>query len=325
MSGNKYDTYIVITPKDFERVKTQYARMVRMLPCGRLVFVGSHELGLKVEALDLGDRVGFLEEDALLPFQDVWDVMNDHMKDLLGGDEVPRGGVGWYYQQFLKLQLAERCQDEYYMTWDGDTIPCRPVQMFADDGRPYLDNKNEYHELYFTTMAKLIPGMRKLIRGSFISEHMIFQAQLVRDMIHAIDKNENLKGASYWEKILRAIEPIQIHQSAFSEFETYGTYVALHRPDLYRIREWHSFRLGGEFFNPETICERDYLWLAKDFDAISFEKGHSIKEGNGNLFDNPEYQEKLSARKMLEVAQEGANGGYIETWNPGESGSDPLA
>ena len=34
--------------------------------------------------------------------------------------------------------------------------------------------------------------------------------------------------------------------------------------------------------------------------------------------------EKLSARKMLEVAQEGA-GGYVETWNPGAVGSDPLA
>ena len=296
-----------------------------MLPCGRLIFVGSRELGRKVDALDLGESVGFLEEDALLPFQYVWDVLNDHMSSLLGGDEVPRGAVGWYYQQFLKMQLSQQCENEYYMTWDGDTIPCRPVQMFTEDGSPYLDNKNEYHELYFTTMGKLIPGMRKVIRGSFISEHMIFQAQLMRDLIVAIEANRALNGETYWEKILRVIDPIQIHQSAFSEFETYGTYVALHRPDLYRIRDWHSFRLGGEFFDPNTICERDYLWLAKDFDAISFEKGHSIKEGNGNLFDNPRYQEKLSARKMLEVAQEGAKGGYIETWNPAGTGSDPLA
>ena len=166
--------------------------------------------------------------------------------------------------------------------------------------------------------------MRKVIRGSFISEHMIFQAEIVKKMISDIESNKDIQGETYWEKIIRAIEPICIHQSAFSEFETYGTYVALHRPDLYRIREWHSFRLGGEFFDPNTICERDYLWLGKDFDAISFEKGHSIKEGNGNLFDNPKYQEKLSARKMLEIAQEGA-GGYVETWNPGGVGTDPLA
>lgn len=323
MSEPIYNTYIVITPKDFERVQKQYAWMVEMLPAGRLVFVGSEKVGELVKTLNLGDRVGFLDEDSLLPFQEVWDVLNDHMSELLQGDTVPRGGVGWYYQQFLKFELAKQCENEYYMTWDGDTIPCRLVKMFADDGKPYLDNKNEYHELYFTTMAKILPGSRKLIRSSFISEHMMFHAPTVKDLMDVIGENRSLMGETYWEKILRAIEPMQVHQSAYSEFETYGTFIAMRDPYRYKIREWHSFRLGGEFFDPETICERDYIWLGKDFDAISFEKGHSIKEGNGNLFDNPRYQEKLSARKMLEVAQEGA-GGYIERWDGG-MGSDPLA
>nr|MCR5598444.1 hypothetical protein [Lachnospiraceae bacterium] len=204
-------------------------------------------------------------------------------------------------------------------------IPCRPVKMFSEDGKPYLDNKNEYHELYFTTMAKLIPGLHKVIRSSFISEHMIFHAQMVRDICAAIEANDTLSGETFWEKILRAIDPMEVHKSAFSEFETYGTYVALHDPGRYKIRDWHSFRLGGEFFDPLTISERDYLWLGKDFDAISFEKGHSIKEGNGNLFDNPRYQEKLSARQMLEIAQEEAGGGYIESWDGSTTGTDPLA
>ena len=325
MTEYKYDTYIVITPKDFERVKTQYAWMVRMLTGGKLIFVGSEKLGDEVKKLGLGERVGFLNEDELLPFRQVWDVLNNHMSIILGGDEVPRGGVGWYYQQFLKFLLAYRCENEYFMTWDGDTIPCRPVKMFSEDGKPYLDNKNEYHELYFTTMTKLIPGLHKVIRSSFISEHMIFHAQMVRDICAAIEANDTLSGETFWEKILRAIDPMEVHKSAFSEFETYGTYVALHDPARYKIRDWHSFRLGGEFFDPLTISERDYLWLGKDFDAISFEKGHSIKEGNGNLFDNPRYQEKLSARQMLEIAQEEAGGGYIESWDGSTTGTDPLA
>ena len=324
MSRN-YNTYIVITPADFARLQSQYGRMVSMLPVGKLIFVGSKKVGELVEASKLGERVGFINEDDLLPFNDVWAVMNDHMKELLKGDMVPRGGVGWYYQQFLKIELAFRCEDEYYMTWDGDTIPCRTVQMFAEDGRPYLHNKNEYHELYFTTMGKLVPGLRKVIRSSFISEHMMFSVRMVKELVAVIESNKALEGEKYWERILRAIEPIQIHQSAFSEFETYGTFVALRHPELYRIREWHSFRLGGEFFDPNTICDRDYTWLGKDFDAISFEKGHSIKEGNGNLFDNPKYQEKLSARKMLEVAQQEFKGGYIENWDANTAGTDPLA
>ncbi|MBR5422085.1 MAG: hypothetical protein IK115_13155 [Lachnospiraceae bacterium] len=320
-----YDTYIVTTAQDFKRIGRQYGWLVDNLPSGRLLFVGSEEVGMLVKDAHLGSRVSFIDENDVLPIDIVWDVLNDHMCSLLAGDTVPRGAVGWYYQQFLKLQIAFRCENEYYMMWDGDTIPCKPIEMFAADGRPYLDNKNEYHELYFTTMEKLIPGMRKTIRGSFISEHMMFHVQTVIELVSEIEENRLLKGGKFWEKILRAIEPIQIHQSAFSEFETYGTYVAIHRPELYRIREWHSFRLGGEFFDPNNICERDYKWLAQDFDAISFEKNHTIKEGNGNLFDNPRYQEKLSPRKMLEIAQEEAKGGYIEQWGDNALKVDPLA
>lgn len=320
-----YNTYIVITPADFVRLQSQYGRMVSMLPAGKLIFVGSEKVGELVKACNLGERVGFIEEDDLLPFNNVWAVMNDHLKELLQGDTVPRGGVGWYYQQFLKIELAFQCEDEFYMTWDGDTIPCRPVQMFAEDGRPYLHNKNEYHELYFATMGKLVPGLRKVIRSSFISEHMMFCAQTVKELVSVIESNETLKGEKYWERILRTIEPIQIHQSAFSEFETYGTFVALRHPEMYRIREWHSFRLGGEFFDPNTICDRDYTWLGKDFDAISFEKGHFVREDNKNLFDNPRYQEKLTAKQMLLAAQEEFNGGYIESWGNNGTTTDPLS
>jgi len=325
MPEREYDIYIVITPKDFERVKKQYAWMTGMMSSGKLIFVGSDALEAMVRNLGLGVQVDFLNEDELLPFGHVWEILNDHMSVILGDDKVPRGGVGWYYQQFLKYILAYRCENEYYMTWDGDTIPCRPVKMFSEDGKPYFDNKNEYHGLYFDTMEKLIPGLHKLIGSSFISEHMMFHAQTVKDLCATIELNDSLKGETFWEKILRAIDPMDVHKSAFSEFETYGTYVALRDPARYKIRSWHSFRLGGEFFDPNTICERDYKWLGKDFDAISFEKGHSIKEGNGKLFDNPLYQEKLSARQMLEIAQKDAAGGYIESWDVGVPGKDPLA
>ena len=325
MNDRTFNTYIVITPSDFERLKSQYARLVSMLPHGKLVFVGSEAVGALVKELALGERVLYLAENSLLPIRRVWDVMNDHMSGLLQGEEVPRGAVGWYYQQFLKFELAKQCADEFYMTWDGDTIPCRPVNMFAEDGRPYLHNKTEYHALYFTTMAKLIPGLRKVIRSSFISEHMMFHAQTVRELMAAIEANEALQGETYWERILRAIEPAQVHRSAYSEFETYGSYVALRHPELYRIREWHSFRLGGEFFDLDTICDRDYEWLGKDFDAISFEKGHTVREDNKHLFDNPYYQSKLTAKQMLLAAQEEFKGGYIEQWGEGQSGTDPLA
>ena len=80
----------------------------------------------------------------------------------------------------------------------------------------------------------------------------------------------------------------------------------------YKLREWHSFRLAGEFFDPEAISDDDYEWLAHDFDAISFEKGMTVREDHKNLFDNKEYQSKLTAGQMLKIAQEEFKDGYIE-------------
>ena len=136
-----------------------------------------------------------------------------------------------------------------------------------------------------------------------------------------IDGSETAAGAEgksgkqhFWERILYAIPSDRLQESDFSEFETYGTYCALRHMGDYALREWHSFRLGGEFFDTDTISERDFAWLSRDFDAISFEKGHKVREDHRNLFDNPAYQEKLSPRQMLESIQDLFNGGYVEVW-----------
>ena len=143
---------------------------------------------------------------------------------------------------------------------------------------------------------------------------MLFKTDIMKNMISDIEKNDQISGEKFWEKIINSIEPEKIYDSSFSEFETYGTYVALKSPSTYKLREWHSFRLGASFFDMHKINDRDFEWLSKDFDAISFEKGQSVREDNKNFFDNPEYQKKLSAKKMLQLAQMEFKDGYKEVW-----------
>ena len=310
------DVLVVITPKDCERLMPLYSRLVNGIEGGRIKFVGSVGVKEVVSAdSELEASTSFIAEDEIIPFDNVHQYLADHMKEILAGRELPRGITGWYYQQFLKMQYARICKDEYYMVWDGDTIPCRNINMFKQEtGQPYFDLKHEYHPEYFETMGKVLPGCSKVIEQSFISEHMIINSQIMRDMIAEIESNENLPGNEFWEKIISAIPAEKIQDSSFSEFETYGTYVALRHMGLYKLREWHSFRQGGTFFSVDTITERDFNWLSKDFDAISFEKGHTVREDNKNLFDNPYYQEKLTPRQMLEAAQLEYKEGYKETW-----------
>lgn len=312
----QYDALIVVTARDYERVQSQYYRLAADLPARNIYFVGNADVARLVEISNLGDKVRFLDENAILPFDAVHEVMKQALKEVLQGQELPRGITGWYYQQFLKMQYACMCEDDYYLVWDGDTIPCRPFSMFHEaSGIPYLDLKTEYHKEYFDTLSKLIPGMHKCIEKSFISEHMLIHGGTMRRLLQDIETNGDIPGNAFWEKVIHSIDTGNLQSNSFSEFETYGTYVALRCPDTYRLRSWHSFRYGGVFYSLDTISVDDYEWLGKDFYAISFEKGDSVREDQSNLFDNKKYQEKLSARQMLEIAQkEFGEGSYIEVW-----------
>ena len=140
-------------------------------------------------------------------------------------------------------------------------------------------------------------------------------SEIMRELLSEIEANSDIVGESFWEKIIHAIDEKGLQENSFSEFETYGTFVAMRHPESYRLRDWHSFRYGGVFYSLETISDADYVWLGKDFFAISFEKGDFVREDQKNLFDNKKYQEKLSARQMLEIAQkEFKEGSYLEVW-----------
>lgn len=321
-----YNAIVLTTPTDFERLQDNYARMVRNLAPRKIVFIGSRKVQELIQQSDVEGQVGFFDEDELIPFADVHKIM----KELLQTDELPRGVTGWYYQQFLKMQYAFVCKEDYYLIWDGDTVPCKPFSMFREDGLPYLDLKQEYHEEYFHTIGNLLPGMHKCIAKSFISEHMLIRCDIMKQLIWEMigsstkdaanvvsdtAKNHIQTQSPFYEKILRAIRPGQIMNTAFSEFETYGTYVSFRYTDAYCLRNWHSFRLGGEFFHPERMTDEDYAWLGKDFDAISFEKGHTVREDHEEIFTSPRYREKLSARQILELAQQEFQEGYKEIWD----------
>ena len=312
----EYDALLVVTAKDFARVQSQYHRLAANLPARRIFFVGNEEVGKLVADAGLGDKVSFLDENEILPFADVHAVMRESLSEVLNGQELPRGITGWYYQQFLKMQYARICKDAYYLVWDGDTIPCALFSMFkAGTSTPYLDMKTEYYPQYFDTMARLIPDLHKCFEKSFISEHMLMNSEIMRELLSEIESNPHIEGKYFWEKIIHAIDAKGLQENSFSEFETYGTYVAMRHPESYRLRDWHSFRYGGVFYSLDTISDRDYAWLAKDFSAISFENGDFVREDQKNLFDNAKYQEKLSARQMLEIAQqEFKEGSYLEVW-----------
>lgn len=303
-------TAIILTvPNDFNRLRPLYSLLKENLPVDRVVFIGNQEVERFLTECSLGQGYEFLNEESLIPFESVRAVI----ENIFDGKQVTRGFVGWYYQQFLKLAYAANCEDQYYLAWDGDTVPIRQISFFKD-GKPYMGMKNEYHKPYFDTLNKIFLEMHKAIKSSFIAEHMLFERQTVNEMLHEIMCAQHLNGATFFERILRTMEPEILNGNSFSEFETYGTYVAYRHPEKYILRRWNSFRHCGQYFRPDDITDAEIKWLAKDFPALTFEKGQEPSP-EAAFFRNSEYQEKLSAKYILQVIQENSTSGYVEEWD----------
>lgn len=181
------------------------------------------------------------------------------------GDTYVR--IGWYYQQFLKFAFAQSSYaSEYYVTWDADTLPLHRIDFFENE-HPLFTIKSEFHESYFDTIKRLL-GIDKGIKDSYVAEHMLFRTDLVKELLAAISES-SVKGGTWYEKIINACN-FRKDWNAFSEFETYGTFVSHHYPGLYVNRKLNTFRKAG-CIRGRKINNKILEKLSFDLDMASFE------------------------------------------------------
>ena len=99
---------------------------------------------------------------------------------------------------------------------------------------------------------------------------MLFNKEIMIELINRIDSNRQLDGKIWYEKILYALEPESVSPMGFSEFETYGNFCYNFYPNMYVERTLPSFRSGGLIqgrFVSDKILER----LSFDQATASFE------------------------------------------------------
>ena len=180
-------------------------------------------------------------------------------------------GAGWYYQQFLKMAfaLSNHCDTDYYLSWDSDTIPLREIDFFDESGKPYFTMKSEHHAPYFFTIARLF-GITETNGRSYIAENMMFNKSIMIELIKTIESNHHLKGDTWFEKIVYALEPESVSPMGFSEFETYGNYCMTYHPHHYVERTLPSFRAGG-LIQGRFVSDRIITQLSFDQATASFE------------------------------------------------------
>ncbi len=312
-ADNNISVIIPTITKDYIRMRHLVPeRVIELLPVREVIFIGNNELcdtvNEDVNGMFKGMPVSTMNEEKLAERQPVIDYIKDRVRTI---DEelLPRVRCGWYYQQFLKMAYCDVCEDDYYMSWDMDTVPLRSISLFDAEGRPYFDTKKEYNPGYFKTIDNLL-HLEKNIDGSFISEHMVFNREYMKEMTDVIRSSS--EEGNPWKQIIDSVEDDYI-ALGFSEFETYGTFVTANHPDTYRQREFRSFRRGSWFVSENDLTDDDIRWLAGDFDAITFENAQQIPD-MVQLFRNPKYRNNMSAGKFYETILES---GYFGDYSDG--------
>lgn len=266
-----YNIIIPIAADDVAILRKNLNYIHKNLEGNKVIAIGSQAVKRELDRAACSN-IAFEDEDHIFPGMTL-----EKIRKILAERGVATKRAGWYFQQFLKISYAYRCQDEYYLTWDSDTIPIQHISMF-ENGKPVFDMKTEYHPAYFETMEKLFDGrIKKLFPRSFISEHMLFCTAYVKEMMSEIESNEHLEGNTFWEKILWAINLKDILGSGFSEFETYGNYVCKRYPNDYVLREKESLRAGAWFLGYDWTGEM-IQWAARDYAVVSFEKNSTTSQ-----------------------------------------------
>lgn len=257
-------SFVLIMPikaSDWQSAKKAIPLIQKNINPRKIVVISDFELKGDLRNYE---NILFLDENKLIPNMSYQSVKSTLQK--AGGN--PKF-AGWYLQQFLKLGFARICKDEYYLVWDADMIPLNPISFFDNStGKPFLTLKREYVKPYFSTIKNLL-DLDKNRNESFIAEHMLFNTDLCNHLLSKIEANSKIPGKVFWEKCIYG-SAFSEGEQAFSEFETYGTYVTTYYPDAYILRRMKSFRCGKDFLG-ESPSKEILNWVAKDFDTISFE------------------------------------------------------
>ncbi len=177
-----------------------------------------------------------------------------------------RGRAGWYLQQFVKLGYARFSGDEHYVIWDADTIPLGPLTL-VNGGRCQINLSKEFHRPYFEVIERLL-RFEPVLTFSVISQYMVMITRFVREMLNRI---EQIHGRDWMDATL-AMLPLK-GPSEFSEYETYGNFMAVEHPLELEFVRHRWFRNGSDILELNNLpTNADIENIFAGYSYVSFER-----------------------------------------------------
>ncbi len=181
MPGRPLEIVTACRAADFPILRLAHAALQRFVPFKKLHVMTARANFSKLQDI-LGNDVELHDEDAIIPGMTLAQLRE------LSLPGFPKG-AGWYFQQLLKYAFCfQEEADDYYLIWDADTVPLRPLEFFDADGRMLLTKAEEEHAPYFENYRRLL-GEEPNREFSFISQHMLVQKSILREMLARIESD----------------------------------------------------------------------------------------------------------------------------------------
>lgn len=193
MNSNRYSLILPTIHLDFAKFGNNSKWLFEFLPIKEIVVIGPNSIANDVSKLQNSELIRFIAENEIVSFDTIKQIMVERVDN-----EMIRNRVGWYLQQFIKMEYSKFCTDEYYIVWDSDTIPTSTIELFSDEGKPYFDLKTEHHMPYFETLKRILPGVCNIYPNSFISEHMVIHRKTMELLIQEIESSPETSGTNFF-------------------------------------------------------------------------------------------------------------------------------
>ncbi|MGI0407047.1 hypothetical protein ACRE1U_07075 [Helicobacter himalayensis] len=142
----------------------------------------------------------------------------------------------------------------------------RELQFFKNE-KVLFGFGGEYHKPYFQTLSRLLPHLHKCVNVSFIAEYMMIDSQKMCELIEVVEKRHS---KPFWSAILDCIDDENLGASGFSEFETYGSFIALTYPQSYVFKKRKYDRFAKEIIGA-TPSKAQLKWYARSYEICGLE------------------------------------------------------
>lgn len=174
--------------------------------------------------------------------------------------------LGWYKQQFIKMNALREAQGEdIFLIWDADTIPLKKLRFVRDQKIGHYRG-SEHHQPYFD-LIKATLSLEKVVNYSFVAQCLAVKGIWFSEFVRYVEDKHQLSWIDVFLNNIR-----YNLNSGFSEYETLGTFISHSFKDQIFPLQGRWLRHGTEAIGDVTKLEKIRSKIVvRPYDFVSFE------------------------------------------------------